>query len=37
MKLQNVAHSAPISIPLLYICRQCGSTLTIPPPLAPVL
>ena len=32
MKLQNVGHTAPISIPLLYVCRVCGTLLTIPPP-----
>lgn len=33
MELQNVTHTAPINIPLLYICESCGSTLTIPPQL----
>jgi hypothetical protein len=32
MQLQNSAHSAPINIPLLYVCQRCGATLTIPPP-----
>jgi DNA-directed RNA polymerase subunit RPC12/RpoP len=31
MKLQNVAHTAPISIPLLYVCQRCGTQLTVPP------
>jgi hypothetical protein len=25
MKLHNVAHTAPINIPLLYICQRCGT------------
>jgi hypothetical protein len=33
MKLQNVARTPPVNIPLLYICQQCGTLLTIPPPL----
>jgi hypothetical protein len=37
MKLQNVAHTAPVSIPLLYVCERCGTTLTIPPPRLPML
>ena len=32
MRLQNVAHTAPINIPWLYICKRCGTQLTIPPP-----
>ena len=32
MQLQNSARSAPINIPLLYVCQRCGATLTIPPP-----
>jgi hypothetical protein len=32
MKLQNVAGTAPVNIPLLYICDRCGVLLTIPPP-----
>jgi hypothetical protein len=32
MKLQNVAGTAPVNIPLLYICDQCGVLLTVPPP-----
>jgi hypothetical protein len=32
MKLQNVALTAPVSIPLLYICQRCGTLLTVPPP-----
>jgi len=36
MKLQNVGHTAPVSIPLLYICSGCGTMLTIPPPNAPL-
>lgn len=33
MKLQNVARTNPVNIPLLYICQRCGTMLTIPPPL----
>ena len=33
MKLQNVARTNPVNIPLLYICQRCGTLLTIPPPL----
>jgi hypothetical protein len=33
MRLQNVAHTAPVNIPLLYVCQHCGAQLTIPPPL----
>jgi hypothetical protein len=33
MKLQNVARTHPVNIPLLYVCKQCGTLLTIPPPL----
>lgn len=36
MKLQNAAGTPPRNIPLLYICSECGSTLTIPPPRSPV-
>lgn len=32
MKLQNTAHTAPVNIPLLYVCQRCGAHLTIPPP-----
>ena len=32
MKLQNVARTNPINIPLLYICQHCGTMFTIPPP-----
>lgn len=32
MKLQNTAHTAPVTIPLLYVCQRCGALLTIPPP-----
>ena len=32
MKLQNVARTNPMNIPLLYICQQCGTMFTIPPP-----
>jgi hypothetical protein len=32
MKLHNVAHTAPVNIPLLYICERCGTQLTIAPP-----
>ena len=32
MRLQNVAHTAPINIPALYVCQPCGAQLTIPPP-----
>ncbi len=32
MRLQNVAHTVPINIPWLYICKRCGTQLTIPPP-----
>jgi hypothetical protein len=31
MKLQNVVHRQPINIPLLYVCEECGITLTVPP------
>jgi len=33
MKLQNVARTNPVNIPLLYVCQRCGTLLTIPPPL----
>jgi hypothetical protein len=33
MKLQNVARTNPVNIPLLYVCQRCGTMLTIPPPL----
>jgi hypothetical protein len=36
MKLQNVARTDPVNIPLLYICQHCGTMLTIPPPRPPV-
>jgi hypothetical protein len=32
MKLQNAASTKPMNIPLLYVCRKCRTTLTIPPP-----
>ena len=32
MELQNTIHSAPIAVPLLYVCKRCGMQLTIPPP-----
>ena len=32
MKLQNVARTDPVNIPLLYVCQHCGTMLTIPPP-----
>lgn len=32
MKLQNVARTSPVNIPLLYICQHCGTMFTIPPP-----
>lgn len=31
MKLQNVVGTHPRNIPLLYICKKCGTMLTIPP------
>src|SRR5207342_1009782 len=31
MNLQNAARTAPVNIPLLYVCRVCGAQLTIPP------
>ena len=31
MKLHNVVQRQPINIPLLYVCEDCGTTLTIPP------
>ena len=31
MKLKNVVHREPINIPLLYVCEDCGTTLTVPP------
>jgi len=37
MRLQNVARTPPTNIPLLYVCTVCGTTLTIPPPLNPLL
>ena len=36
MRLQNVGGTAPVNIPLLYICTVCGTTLTIPPPRSPL-
>ena len=33
MKLQNVARTNPVNIPLLYVCQHCGTLMTIPPPL----
>jgi hypothetical protein len=32
MKLHNVAGTAPVNIPLLYVCQRCGAQLTVPPP-----
>jgi len=32
MKLHNVVGTAPVNIPLLYVCQHCGSQLTVPPP-----
>jgi hypothetical protein len=32
MKLQNVARTNPVNIPLLYVCQHCGTMFTIPPP-----
>ena len=32
MRLQNIARTPPVNIPLLYVCQKCGTTLTIPPP-----
>ena len=32
MKLQNIARTNPVNIPLLYICQHCGTMFTIPPP-----
>jgi hypothetical protein len=37
MKLQNPLGTVPTNIPLLYICKQCGTMLTIPPPRSPVV
>jgi hypothetical protein len=37
MQLQNVARTPPTNIPLLYVCQKCGTTLTIPPPLDPLV
>jgi len=37
MRLQNVSVTAPLTIPLLYICQTCGAMLTIPPPTCPTL
>jgi hypothetical protein len=37
MKLQNVARTQPTNIPLLYVCGACGCTLTIPPPVNPLI
>jgi len=31
MKLQNVVQRQPINIPLLYVCEECATTLTVPP------
>jgi hypothetical protein len=36
MELQNTARTQPINIPLLYTCKECGCTLTVPPPLSPI-
>ena len=36
MELQNTARTQPINIPLLYTCRDCGCTLTVPPAQSPV-
>jgi hypothetical protein len=32
MQLQNVTKTVPANIPLLYVCKTCGTLLTIPPP-----
>jgi hypothetical protein len=37
MQLQNTARTQPINIPLLYTCRECGTTLTIPPAQSPIM
>jgi hypothetical protein len=37
MKLQNALGRPPTNIPLLYVCLTCGCTLTIPPPLNPLV
>jgi hypothetical protein len=36
MELQNTARTQPINIPLLYTCKCCGCTLTVPPAQSPV-
>jgi hypothetical protein len=36
MELQNTARTQPINIPLLYTCRECGCTLTVPPAHSPI-
>jgi hypothetical protein len=36
IRLQNVGGTAPVNIPLLYICMTCGSTLTVPPARSPL-
>ena len=36
MELQNTSRTQPTNIPLLYSCRTCGCTLTIPPQRSPV-
>jgi hypothetical protein len=37
MKLQNALGTPPTNIPLLYVCSSCGCTLTIPPPINPLV
>jgi len=37
MRLQNVVVTEPANIPLLYICEQCRTSLTIPPREAPLI
>ncbi len=37
MRLQNAARTAPVAIPLLYICQKCGTMVTIPPPFMPMM
>lgn len=37
MVLQNAARTPSVNIPLLYVCKECGTMLTIPPPRLPVV
>jgi hypothetical protein len=37
MELQNTSRTQPTNIPLLYTCRHCACTLTIPPHRSPLL